>query len=154
MNGAGSVHARRPGGSWRKGALAFLAGCFLGACEPIHPSERPTPPVSAPQSRELAREAEALVQVEGTVASDPVRGTHDLALKVVNGSRWTLTEVHVSVDADGPGEGEPKKHVLRSRGLVGPGQTEILEARLETDEAFGRPPTWRYEGAVGYPPRP
>jgi len=130
-----------------------LGGCLLGACEPIHPNDRPLPRVSAPVSRELAREAEALVRVEGTVVSDPVRGTHDLALRVKNGSRWSLTEVRVSVDADGPGAGEPKEYVLRSRGMVGPGQTETLEARLETDEAFGRPPAWRYEGAVGYPPR-
>ena len=92
--------------------LASLAGgsagvvlgvCALSlavACERIRPSERPSPPASAPENRELAREAEALVHVSGTVVSDAVLGTHELALTVVNRSRWTLTELRVAVEFD------------------------------------------------------
>ena len=154
MNDARSLHARRPCWSPRTRALIVLAASLTGACEPIRPNERPIPPVSARASRELGRDAEAVVHVSGFVDSDPVRGAHELALTIVNGSRWTLTEVRVAVEGDAKADRRPKEYVLRSRAGLGPGQAETLSTRLDVDSGFGRPPVWRYVGAVGYPPVP
>ena len=115
--------------------------CALGlavACERIRPSDRPTPPSAAPVSRELGHEAGALVQVSGTVVSDAVLGTHELALTVVNGSRWTLTELRIAVDFDPGREADSKEFVLRTRGGVGPGQSETLVTRLDGGAGYGR----------------
>ena len=133
------------------GSSALCAISLAVACERIRPSERPSPPASAPENRELAREAEALVHVSGTVVSDAVLGTHELALTVVNRSRWTLTELRVAVEFDPGREASSKEYVLRTRGGVGPGQSETLVARLDGDAGYGRPPAWRFVGAIGYP---
>lgn len=151
MNRRGSVHARIPGRWLRWAGFALCVISLAAACERIRPSERPSPPSSAPASRELAREAGALVQVSGTVVSDAVLGTHDLALTVVNGSRWTLTELRVAVEFVPDRDASSKEYVLRTREGVGPGQSETLRTRLEGDAGYGHPPAWRFVGAMGYP---
>ena len=151
MNSIGSVHAPPPCRSRGVGVLVLIAGTFTGACEPIRPSDRPRPPASARESLDLVREAEARVQVTGTVASGPVLGTHELSLAVVNDSRWTLTELRISVS---DGDAGSKEYALRSAGTVGPGESETLSTVLDVDAGYGRPPAWRYLGATGYAPLP
>lgn len=130
----------------------LVAAALLGACEPIRPNENPSPPASARESQDLTPAAEAQVQVSGVVASDAVLGTHELTLTVVNGSRWSLTDLRVRVRFESERDSRWKEYVLRSRGTVGPGQSETLSTLVDGDSAYGRPPAWRYVGALGYPP--
>jgi hypothetical protein len=111
-------------------------------------------PSHARTSQNLAPDAAGQVDVSGTVVSDAGDGTHELALTVVNSSPWSLTELRVWVQFEVGSDPQWKEYVLRSRGTVGPGESEVLSARIEGGADYGLPPAWSYGGATGYPPRP
>lgn len=100
----------------------------------------------------LTPDAEARLKVTGTVSSVQ-EGTHELALTVVNGSRWNVTELRVRVEFGLARRTLPKECVLRSRRSIGPGEEETLVTVLDESSSYGTPPSWRVVSASGYPPQ-